>query len=260
MGQLTDRDSPAGPVPPSERLPSPFLNWGVTIFALGYPTLLACIYFVALAGQGKGPNTASLGAYGVGKAVQFAFPLLIVCGLERRRLHPTVPSLRGLIPGVAFGLAVGAATWGLYAIFLRDWLIRIGTPQKVLVKVQECGAVTPFKYVLLALFLAGGHALLEEYYWRWFAFSWLKRSMSVAAAIALSSLAFMAHHVVVLDTFLPGHFATAAVPLSFCIAAGGSAWAWLYHRTGSICSVWLSHMLVDVAIMIVGYDLVFGHR
>jgi membrane protease YdiL (CAAX protease family) len=214
---------------------------------------------VALAGQGQGPNTASLSAYSIGKAVQFAFPLLIVWGPERRCLAPNLPSFRGLMPGVAFGLAVGVAVWILYAVFLRDWLIRIGTQQKVLAKVQECGADTPFKFVLLTVFLAGGHALLEEYYWRWFAFGWLKRSLPVTVAIVLSSLAFMAHHVVVLDAFLPGHFVSAAVPFSLCVAAGGAAWAWLYHRTGSICSVWLSHLLVDAAIMMVGYDLVFGH-
>jgi membrane protease YdiL (CAAX protease family) len=159
---------------------------------------------------------------------------------------------------VAFGLAVSAAIWLLYAVFLRDWLIRIGTPQKVLAKLHECGAATPAMFLLLTVFLAGIHALLEEYYWRWFVFGRLRRVLPVAAAIAVSSVGFMAHHVVVLDAFLPGHFLTAAVPFALCVGVGGAAWAWLYERTGSIASVWLSHLLVDAAIMLVGYDLAFG--
>ena len=41
------------------------------------------------------------------------------------------------------------------------------------------------------------------------------------------------------------------------VATGGAVWAWLYERTGSLWAAWLSHLLVDTAIMAVGYDLVF---
>lgn len=68
----------------------------------------------------------------------------------------------------------------------------------------------------------------------------------------------MAHHVIVLGMFFPNHFWTAAVPFSICIAVGGAFWAWLYDRTGSIYSPWISHLLVDLAILAIGYDLVFG--
>ena len=43
-----------------------------------------------------------------------------------------------------------------------------------------------------------------------------------------------------------------------CVAAGGAMWAWLYQRTGTIYSSWISHLLIDAAILIVGYDMVFG--
>jgi membrane protease YdiL (CAAX protease family) len=50
---------------------------------------------------------------------------------------------------------------------------------------------------------------------------------------------------------------TAVLPFSLCVAFGGAAWAWIYHRSGSIYSVWLSHLLVDAAILVIGYDMVF---
>jgi len=46
--------------------------------------------------------------------------------------------------------------------------------------------------------------------------------------------------------------------LASCIAIGGAAWAWLYQRSGSLVGSWLSHMLVDAAIFVIGYDLVRG--
>jgi len=52
----------------------------------------------------------------------------------------------------------------------------------------------------------------------------------------------------------------AALPFSLCIAVGGMVWAWLYHRTHTIYSSWISHLVIDAAIMVVGYDLVFVYR
>ena len=42
---------------------------------------------------------------------------------------------------------------------------------------------------------------------------------------------------------------------SFVVALGGGLWAWLYARSGSLFSPWLSHTLVDLGIMAIGYDL-----
>ncbi len=67
----------------------------------------------------------------------------------------------------------------------------------------------------------------------------------------------MGHHVIVLWVYFPGRFAAAVVPFSLAIAFGGAVWAWLYHRTGSLLGPWLSHAIVDFAVMAIGYDLAF---
>ena len=72
----------------------------------------------------------------------------------------------------------------------------------------------------------------------------------------LSSLAFTAHHVVILHVYLPGHFFTAVVPFSLGVAVGGAVWAWLYEKSDNLYAPWLSHGLVDVAIFVIGYDLI----
>jgi membrane protease YdiL (CAAX protease family) len=48
-----------------------------------------------------------------------------------------------------------------------------------------------------------------------------------------------------------------AVPMSLCVALGGVFWAWLYHRSGSLLGPWLSHALVDLAVMAIGYAMLW---
>jgi hypothetical protein len=65
----------------------------------------------------------------------------------------------------------------------------------------------------------------------------------------------MAHHVIVLGVYLPGRFVSRALPFSLAIAVGGAVWAWLYGRADSLYPSWLSHLLVDAAIFVIGWDL-----
>ena len=113
---------------------------------------------------------------------------------------------------------------------------------------------TPIRFIAQGVFYALIHSFLEEYYWRWFVFGQLRKLVRLYAAVIISSLGFMAHHVILLDTFF-GLSSPLTWFFSFSIAFGGAVWALMYHRTGSLYAVWLSHLLVDAAIFIVGYDI-----
>ena len=233
--------------------------------AMVYPTVLSWIYFIGLARAGQPGHPGSVtvnpvvvAAYSLGKILQFAFPLAWLWGIEHRPLVWAAPNRRGVLLGVAFGLLVGAGTLGCYHVLRFHTSLLDGTAQRIHVKIQEFGIGTPTTYIAFAAFLAVAHSFLEEYYWRWFVFGSLRSRLPRAVAIALSSLAFMAHHVVILGVFFPGRFWSLAIPLSLCVGTGGAIWAWLYDRQGSIYPCWLSHLLVDVTIMAVGYNLVFG--
>jgi len=233
---------------------------------MSFPTATAWFYFVALASPAvnslEKPNSPGnawvQAAYAAGKVIQFAFPLFFLALVEPNSLRLTKPHFKGLIWGIAFGLVVAAGVFVLYWAGLRTWLIEIGAAERIQSKIAEFNCATPIRYAALAGFLAVIHSLMEEYYWRWFVFGRLRRTIALSAAVVVSSLAFMAHHVIVLGMFFPNHFWTAAVPFSLCIAIGGAFWAWLYHWTGSIYSAWISHLLVDLAVLAIGYDLVFG--
>ncbi|MGH7172736.1 MAG: lysostaphin resistance A-like protein, partial [Gemmataceae bacterium] len=232
-----------------------FLTLLALLFAMIFPTVAAWSYFLALAEQGGKVNVWQQVAYVAGKLIQFAFPLLFLAVVERRLPRLTRPRFEGLALGLGFGLLVFGLMMGLYFGVLRGSGMLAQTPARLRQKLQEVNMATPMRYVALAVFIVAAHSLLEEYYWRWFVFGQLRRWMTRATAIALSSLAFMAHHVVVLYVYLPGNFWTAALPFSLAIAIGGAVWAWLYERSGSLWPPWLSHLLIDAGIFAIGWDL-----
>ena len=71
----------------------------------------------------------------------------------------------------------------------------------------------------------------------------------------VSSLGFMAHHVLVLATFF-GNASPTTYLFSLGVAVGGVIWSLLYERSKSLLGPWISHALVDAGIFLVGYDLV----
>ncbi|OAI50484.1 hypothetical protein AYO44_05665 [Planctomycetaceae bacterium SCGC AG-212-F19] len=231
---------------------------GVLLFAMLWPTVAAVGYFVGLAseeGTAGAPNAAFQACYTVSKVIQFALPVLWLGFWQGQKLRPGRPTFAGLWFGVVFGGLVAGTIIGIYFGFLRDTFLFHVMGPKLRAKLADYGAATPLRFALLGSFITLLHSLLEEYYWRWFVFGELKRVISVGAAIVSSSFAFMAHHVVVLLTYVPNVFFVLALCLG--IAVGGMVWAWMYNRWGSIWSVWLSHLLIDAAAIIVGFDIAF---
>ncbi len=227
-------------------------------FALAYPTLLAWFYFLLLAEGGGKVNPVQQSAYAIGKGIQFALPLLFLWWCDGRLPRPGRPRFDWLPTAVGFSLLVLAGMFALYFGVLRGTRVFANTPRQVAAKLREFNLTTVPAYVGLSAFIAVLHSFLEEYYWRWFLFGRLRKHLSFTLAAVLSSLAFMSHHVIVLYVYLPGHFWTAVVPLSLCIAVGGFFWAWLYEHTRTIYAAWLSHLLIDAGVLVIGYDLLRG--
>jgi hypothetical protein len=235
------------------------MNWRrdglALLFAMLFPTLAAWVYFVALHGQ----ETMRY-AYAAGKVIQFGLPLLWVGLVQRQSLRPSWPNGRGLLGGLGFGLVVLGAMIGLYEANLKHSPYLAETSARLWAKLSDLGIVSPATYLAMAVFLSVIHALLEEYYWRWFVFGQLRKGLATPWAILISSIAFALHHVIVVAAYMKSeHFWTVTIGLSACVAVGGAFWAWLYHRSGSIYGPWLSHALVDAGLMWIGYDLCRSH-
>jgi membrane protease YdiL (CAAX protease family) len=234
--------------------------WLVLCFALIYPTASALVYYLALPGPGTEASPAVQTAYVSSKVVQFAFPLLCALLLDRQLPWPRLPTGRGLMAGAAFGLLVAGGMLGLYFGVLRGTELFEEAAGRLRRELSQMGLASPGGFALLAVLITVPHSLLEEYYWRWFAFGWLRRLVPMGTAMLLSSAAFGAFHVVLLAEFFPGWrwFFLAVLPFGLCTGIGGAVWAWLYQRDGSICVPWFSHLIVDAALFVLGYDLYFG--
>jgi uncharacterized protein len=238
----------------SRRLPLA-ARWAAILFALSFPSVMTWIYFVAMHGRAAGAQQL---AFTCGKAIQFLFPAVWVFLVERHRLEWTRPTRRGMAFGIVMGAVVSGIMLAVYFGGLAQTVEMKTTAADVKEKLIGFGVRTPGLMIAAGVFYALIHSLLEEYYWRWFVFGQLRRLIPTRAAIVVSSLGFMGHHVIVLEhRYLPWPWWALA---SLCVAVGGGIWAWLYERSGSILGPWMSHALVDAALFTIGYEMAFGAR
>jgi len=237
---------------PTHPTPTPAHRWCAVGLALLVPSLVTWVYFVLLAGD---PSRAQQLAFAVGKGIQFAWPLGWVWIFDRQRMRRGPVTQRGIGLGLGLGLLISLVMLSLYFLALRPGGYFAAANHQILDKVRDFGISTPTAYFALGAFYSVCHAGLEEYYWRWFVFGQLRAVTSEARATVLSSLGFMAHHVILLVVYF-GSDAPLTYLFSLCVAVGGALWAGLYQRTGSLLGPWLSHMCVDAAIFVVGYDIV----
>jgi CAAX protease family protein len=229
------------------------LPWAILVLALLLPTVGALVYFVAA----RPTDPLFRITYTTSKFIQFTLPVVALLALDRRRLAEARILTRGISVGLLVGMGIALAILGLYSVGLRNSPQFAGLRDQVHAKVTGFGLASPAGFVAIAVFLSAIHSFLEEYYWRWFVHAGLRQRLSQPIAMAISSLAFVAHHVVVLAVYFPDRFWTATAPFALAVAVGGAIWAWLYDRYQSLAGPWVAHLLTDAAIMAVGYDLLY---
>jgi membrane protease YdiL (CAAX protease family) len=222
----------------------------VVAIAIALPTLVTLTYFVLAA---SAPAWVQQTTYAVAKTIQFLLPVAWVTLVQKGRLRLWPSSSKGIGLGIVFGLAVAGATLGLYHVLRTQpfFTEAVGAIQQ---KISGMNLASPAVFVGVGIFYSLLHSLLEEYYWRWFVFGQLREIVAIRSAILISSLGFMAHHVLVIGSYF-GYFSPATWLFSLAVALGGGVWAWLYQRTDSLVGPWISHLFVDAAIFTIGYLL-----
>jgi len=153
----------------------------------------------------------------------------------------------GVLTGIAAGALIGLAAW-FFGIFDMDMSSLAG-------EIDEMGLDTPRAYLLGAVGWTFANSLMEEIVYRWFVFTRAERLTGKASAVLISAAVFTAHHVVALSTYLPWGLTALA---SLGVFLGGVLWAALYCRFRSIWPCWISHIIADVAIFAVGWEVLFG--
>lgn len=212
--------------------------------ALLFQTIGSLLYFIIF------PNGAvAQSIYTATKILLVVWPLVWITQLKTQfNLKPNRLSLAyGILPGI-----VGAGTILSVFFFYQDYFTQFSPT--LIEKIAALNLTSPIIFILFALFLSLIHSLLEEYYWRWFVFTGLKQRFSPIVAGIIGSIAFAGHHYIILSQFFP-------LPITLLfgtlVGVGGAWWCYSYHKTGTLFGNWMSHALIDAAIMVVGFVLVF---
>lgn len=187
------------------------------------------------------------------KAAILLSPLIVwkLTGRQRGELFADV----GLTPpnvwrGLAGGGLFAAVIVGGYFAALAGRI----DPGPVVAKTAALGIGEPLRYWAAAAFISLGNSAIEEYYWRGFIVSQLRRWIpgTVALCIVGGGL-FGLHHIFALaSSFPPG---VVALGVAGTVAAGG-VWTWLRLRGWSLWDLYLCHVLADLAVFYVGWDLI----
>jgi membrane protease YdiL (CAAX protease family) len=242
------------------RIPLPLL-----LTAMVLPTLVTWVYFDLLATSAPGLQQL---AYGLGKGAQLALPIVPIAiwriyAWHRFRTGPyrMRPSAMwrwtGTIPGgIALGLLISVAMLTLYFLWLVPWGAMEGVRDQANTKLRSLGLGGPGMLLAVALFYALIHSGFEEFYWRGFVFSGLAEHWGVVGGIVASSIAFMAHHVLVLARFF-GWDSPWTYLFSLGVATGGACWAISVSQSGKLTPAWVSHGLVDATLFGIAFHLVY---
>lgn len=235
---------------------APVVPMWALIAALFVPACGTLVYFVLSDG-----GWVSQGFFIGTKIFNWVFPLVFIRRLGLAGLWRTVPDGgpyssigRSLVESFVFGVVISAVAIGLMVTPLGD-IIHAGAGN-VSQKLQNLGVeLTVPSYVGFAVYLSFVNAAMEEYYWRWFIYGNLRDRVKKWVANIVVALGFTLHHLIVTLQFFRWEM---AVFLCACIGIGSILWGWMYERQGRVLGAYVCHILIDLAIMYVGYQIVFG--
>lgn len=174
-------------------------------------------------------------------------------GLASRDLMPVRafrrPGRRELKRGAVLGLSVFLLLLGGY-VLLSPWLDLSAIPGNL--KAKE--GITAATFPIAAAYITFGNSLLEELFFRGFAFLALYRAGCKRLAWGFSALAFALYHVSIMD----GWFHPALLLLLTAgLAVAGLLFNALDAKSETIWPAWLVHMGANLAINTVALQL-FG--
>lgn len=179
------------------------------------------------------------------------FPLVWWKLVERGQWSLSRPRQGGLRMGALLGVVIAVAIMLAYRV-IGESLI---DPQQIEDMVGKIDLDQPAIYISVAAYLTIVNSLIEEYVWRWFVYIQCERLVGRWPAVGLTALLFTLHHVLVLNA----QFGWAVTALgSAGVFAGSLAWSWCYVRYRSVWPGYLSHIAADLAVLWIGWVLIFG--
>jgi membrane protease YdiL (CAAX protease family) len=189
--------------------------------------------------------------YGFCKVWLLGFPLVWLHFVEHKPWSWSPPRRGGLLVGLLLGLIMGAVILGSYRLLASGWI----DLEHLRMLASRNGFGTIASYLGLALYLTLVNSLLEEFVWRWFVFRRAEEAFGSRSAVVLAALFFMIHHTIALRIQFGREITLIG---SLGVFVSGLAWSWCYLRYRSVWPGYVSHVLADTAIFLVGWRLLFG--
>ncbi len=184
------------------------------------------------------------------KIALLALPISWFFWIDGDRLKISPPRWNEVFVGIGLGLLMFAAICGAY------WLFGDGIdPGVARERAQQAGITNPTRYWIGAAYFCFVNALVEEYIWRWFVYRKCEILLPGIRAVWLSALLFTLHHILALSAYTAWPIVILG---SLGVFLAGAIWSWCYLTYRSIVSGYISHILADLAIAIVGWQILFS--
>lgn len=159
------------------------------------------------------------------------------------------PTRKGMKLCIFLGLGVFIVITSAYAL-LKD----VFDFSNITASLTGGAGVNKENFIWVALYISLVNSLLEEFFFRGFAFLTLKKLTSRASAYVFSSLAFALYH----TAMMMGWFSIWAFFLVMIgLSAGGAIFNFLNEKCDSIYPSWIVHISANLAINLIGLRL-FG--
>lgn len=181
-----------------------------------------------------------------------ALPLAWFFWIDRGKFSISLPKRRELLAGSVLGLLMFGIILGAYWLFGQHWI----DATDVRTKAQQVGISSPIIYLVGAMYWTFINSLFEEYIWRWFVYSKCEVLIPGKGAVLLCGLLFTLHHIINLVAYTENWLVVVLASLGVFLA--GAIWSWCYLMYRSIWPSYFSHVLADLAIAIISWQLLFG--
>ncbi|MEO1211466.1 MAG: type II CAAX endopeptidase family protein [Cyanobacteria bacterium J06638_20] len=172
--------------------------------------------------------------------------------VDQGRLTFNVPQKRDVWAGLVSGFAILIIILVAYGWLGRAWI----DPSVVRTTAGNIGLLNPIAYLAGAIYFTFVNALVEEYIWRWFVYRKCEVLLAGKWAVILAALCFTLHHVIAL-TALTGN-GLVVVLGSLGVFLGGVIWSACFLTYRSLWVCYISHLLADLAIALIGWHLLFS--
>lgn len=158
-----------------------------------------------------------------------------------------VPDKKGLLTAVILGVGVYAAVVGAYFAFRGVFDFSALTSS-----LTSTTGVNKDNFIFVAIYISFVNSLLEEFFFRGFAFLTLKSVSGRKTAYIVSSALFALYHI----AMMIGWFGLPVILLSMAgLFVGGIIFDFVNERYNNIYISWLIHMFANFATNTIGFIL-----